>query len=152
MPDITLDPAEILRAVDQYLSLAYKGDPPLRARSLREVLAVWQGPALKCPAFSRDPKADTDVFTLRLGNSFYPHMKLAIQLSPRREKFIFRVDTHDRHCCPANTSPEYGAFCELMDKNQKLAQVIESEWEKRGIPTFKSYLRADLERRKATMK
>jgi hypothetical protein len=34
-----------------------------------------------------------------------------------------------------------------MDRNQKLAQQIEAQWEQRGVPTFKMYLKQDLARR-----
>jgi hypothetical protein len=84
---------------------------------------------------------------LRLGNCFYPHMKLSIDQRPDREGYFFRADTHDRHICPPPASKEHAAFCELMDKNQQLSQEIETAWAEKGVPTFKTYLKEDLARR-----
>jgi hypothetical protein len=36
-----------------------------------------------------------------------------------------------------------------MDKNREVAEAIETDWEARGMPTFKAFLREDLARRKA---
>jgi hypothetical protein len=36
-----------------------------------------------------------------------------------------------------------------MEKNQRLAEAIDLAWEKAAVPTFKTYLREDLRRRKA---
>ena len=60
------------------------------------------------------------------------------------------VTQHDQHACPAEGSREYQAFCELMEANQKVAQAIETEWAEKGLPTFKTYLREDLAKRKAS--
>jgi hypothetical protein len=84
---------------------------------------------------------------LRLGNKFYPHMKLAIEKRPDRHGCLFRADTHDAHCCPVSSSREYQAFRQLMELNQTVAQAIESEWEREGVPTFKTFLKEDLARR-----
>lgn len=87
-------------------------------------------------------------YKLRLGNRFYPHMKLSIDWRPDDAGFFYRADTHDGHIRPSPTSKEYAAFSELMEKNQKLAQDIEAAWEDGGLPTFKMYLKQDLQRRR----
>jgi hypothetical protein len=74
-------------------------------------------------------------------------MKLSIDRRPDQIGFLFRADTHDRHICPSPASKEHGKFRQLMEKNQKLAQTIEAAWEEGGLPTFKSYLKQDLQRR-----
>jgi hypothetical protein len=74
-------------------------------------------------------------------------MKLAIERRPDRHGYLFRADTHDSHCCPATTSREYGAFRELMELNQSVAQAIETAWERDDLPTFKTFLKEDLARR-----
>ena len=75
-------------------------------------------------------------------------MKLSIDMRPDQGGFLFRADTHDRHICPSPASKDYATFRELMEKNQKLAQNIEAAWGEGGLPTFKSYLKQDLERRR----
>ena len=78
-------------------------------------------------------------------------MKLRIDRSPDDSKFLFKVDTHDRHVMPGPESPEHAAFVELGRYNQELAGRIEAAWSTVGIPTFKSWLAADLERRRRTI-
>jgi len=145
-----LPPAsEVLRAVEVYLTHAYSGEPPFVVRSQLNALKSWQGDFFKCPVLIPDAVNPMGKFTLRLGNTHYPHMKLKIELSPSDDQFLYRADTHDKHICPQSSSKDYAAFCELMEKNQALASAIESAWEKAGLPTFKTFLREDLRRRQA---
>jgi hypothetical protein len=88
-------------------------------------------------------------YALRLGNKHYPHMKLVIERAPAGQGHLFRADTHDAHVRPAPGTRDYHIFCQLMEKNRETAEKIEADWEAAGIPTFKSYLRDDLARRKA---
>jgi hypothetical protein len=151
MPTPQPDQQQVLQAMDIYLKTAYQGDLPLRVRSQQGILESWGGPFFQAPIFVADNNTPPRRYTIRLGNSFYPHMKLAIEMAPHDEGWLFRVDTHDRHCCPNADAPEYSAFCQLMERNQKQAEMIEAEWEQAGLPTFKSYLREDLKRRQAQM-
>jgi hypothetical protein len=143
-------PAEVWTAIGIYLKAAYPGEPPSaikqRLETLRSVPAddffesgVIEHEALPCP-----PR-----YALRLGNRFYPHMKLVIERSPDGRSYLFRADTHDRHCMPDPKSREYRMFCELMETNQQIAGRIEAAWAQAGLPTFKSFLRQDLSRRAA---
>jgi hypothetical protein len=139
---------ELWRAIDSYLSLAYEGKAPStvvnsRVEALRSVGAGFYD----SPTVERDAPQSPVRYSLRLGNRFYPHMKLVIESTPDRISHMFRADTHDKHIRPAPDSKEYALFCQLMEDNQKLAEAIESEWEKLGLPTFKQYLRKDLARR-----
>ncbi len=145
------DSSRVMRAIEIYLKLAY-GDqtPPVTVRSLVSTLRSWGGIFFEAPVFATDSHEPPTRYSIRLGNGFYPHMKLVFQLSPDDEQFLFRVDTHDKHCCPPGSAPEYTAFCELMEKNQRQAEEIESAWAEAGIPTFKTYLREDLAKRKAS--
>lgn len=139
--------ADFWKAIDLYLSLAYPGPPPAAVRAKLEGLRqAPQDQLFDNPAFER-PAQSPQRLALRLGNRFYPHMKLAIEPCPDGQGVLFRADTHDKHCCPPPTSREYPAFCQLMDQNQKLAQQIEAAWEREHLTTFKSYLREDLKRR-----
>jgi hypothetical protein len=143
-------PAEVLKAIEIYLRLAYRDRVPSAVQNRVHVLQ-----SLPTEEFydngmlERDDKNAPTKFSLRLGNEHYPHMKLTIERSPDQNGYLFRANTHDRHCCPAEGSREYGMFCELMDKNKAVADKIEAEWAEQGIATFKTYLRDDLQRRKA---
>jgi len=140
-------PAVVAKAVDIFIAHAYGPQQPISVRSQLATLSGWKGEFYRCPVLAPDYSNPPRRYTIRLGNSQYPHMKLAIELTPDDKAFIFRVDTHDRHCCPAPGSPEYEPFLKLMEKNQKIAQAIEADWASENIPTFKSHLKDDLKSR-----
>jgi hypothetical protein len=87
-------------------------------------------------------------YSLRLGNRHYPHMKLVVERAPDGRGYLMRADTHDAHVRPAPGSRDYAVFIQLMELNRQVADQIEAAWEGQGIPTFKSFLREDLARRR----
>src|SRR2546428_761302 len=97
----------------------------------------------------RIPPEEPTRYALRLGNRFYPHMKLVIERAPDGRSYLLRADTHDKHVQVNPGSPDYAAFSELVKTNQSMASEIESAWERQDLPTFKQFLRADLARRQA---
>jgi hypothetical protein len=138
----------IRRAIDVYLATAFAGKLPARLGATLQTIATCDSDLLSCQSFAKtEPPLK---YSLRLGNSFYPHMKLVVEQAPDASRWLFRVDSHDRHACPQESSREYGAFCQLMAENQKVAEKIEAAWEQQGVPTFKSFLREDLQRRMAS--
>lgn len=140
--------AQVWRAIDLYLGAAYPGPPPSPVRAKLDTLRSLKDEDFYASAvFERDSTTTPSKLSLRLGNRFYPHMKLTIERSPDKHGFLFRADTHDRHICPAAGTREYTAFCQLMENNQKLAQDIETLWAGEHLATFKTYLRDDLARR-----
>lgn len=151
MPTPLPNAADVMRAIDIYLKSAYPAEPPAAVRGRLKTLNEHQGELLACREFVSEPRDTGPRFLLRLGNPFYPHMKLAIEPSPGGDRYLYRADTHDRHICPKPDSPEYAMFSQLMENNQRLAETIEAGWEQSGLPTFKSYLREDLQRRRAAL-
>ena len=136
------------KAVETYLALAYDGTPPAAVRSRLDTLGAVPFEAMfQSAVFELTPKEDPIRLSLRLGNRWYPHMKLVIERSPHGNGSLFRADSHDRHIQVDPASREYAAFRELRENNQSLSSRIESEWESGGLPTFKSFLRQDLARR-----
>lgn len=152
-PDLLPQPALVFQAIDLYLAHAYgqSATPPGAVRVRLDQLRNTPPDSLfTCPAFERDPKNPRHArLCLRLGNRFYPHMKLSIDPRPDGRGYLFRADTHDRHICPPAGSKEADLFRRLMEQNQSLSQSIESAWSAAGLPTFKSYLKGDLARRAA---
>lgn len=147
------DRAEILRAIGLFIEHAYVGggQPNKNVQAGLTDLRERSDDAsfFASPLFLRPAKdAPVNTYTLRLGNRFYPHMKLVIQPTPDGSSMMFRADTHDRHLCPAADHPEYRAFMELRAKNQQIAEQIENAWADAGICTFKTYLQNDLRRRR----
>jgi hypothetical protein len=139
--------AEVLRAVEVYLSVAYSDEPPSAVRARLDTLrSVLDEDFYDSAVFERERAPRPTWYKLRLGNPFYPHMRMTIERSPDGRGYLFRADTHDRHCAPAPKSRDYSPFCKLMERNQLLAQQIEAAWEAQGIPTFRRYLHEDVAR------
>jgi hypothetical protein len=140
--------AVVWRAIEAYIKVAYDGAPPSAVRSRLETLrALDEQSFYDAAVFEKKGEGATSKILLRLGNRFYPHMKLAIEKRPDRHGSLFRADTHDAHCCPAPGSREFEAFRQLMEMNQTIAQAIEAAWETAGLTTFKTFLREDLAKR-----
>ena len=150
MPDDRPDPAQVWKAIDVYMADAYPSEPPPpTVRSLIALLRAWVGPLLGAPPFVKGGDAQRPKFSLRLGNHAYPHMKFVVEPGPNGGRYLFKADTHDRHVCPPQDSPEFAEFRKLMEENQRLSERIEHDWSAKGIPTFKAMLREDLARRQA---
>jgi len=142
------DPPVVLRAIEIYVGIAYGANPPRGVSAYAERLrSLPRAEFYASPCFEATPEADPTRFSLRLGNRHYQHMKLVVERAPAGRGFLFRVDTHDLHACPDPTAPDYGDFRRLMAVNRSLGQEIEAAWAREGMPTFKSFLKSDLERR-----
>lgn len=138
--------AEVWLAIETYLRVAYEGSPSrMISRRIDALKATPAHALLNSGEFER---VGENARALRLGNRHYPHMKLVIEPRPDGAGALFRVDTHDGHCRPAPDSADFAPFCQLMVENERVARAVEEAWAKEGIPTFKRYLREDLERRR----
>lgn len=144
-------PATVGRAIDAFLRCAYEGAaPPTRITTL--VAELRGSPAdrfYECPAFEHDAAVGAERYALRLGNRYYPHMKLAIEHLGSRQAWFFRADTHDGHVTVEPTDPDYPAFQDLMARNRGIAADIEAAWALEGVDTFQAFLRRDLESRRS---
>jgi hypothetical protein len=149
MPNSEPDPSVALKAVETYLGLAFEGTPPVVVQSQVRMMRSAGTNLYRSAVVTRNLSTPPTRYSLRLGNRYYPHMKLSIELAPDDLNWLFRVDTHDRHVCPPEGTPEHDSFVSLMQKNQTLAESIEARWAEQGLPTFKTYLRDDLARRAA---
>jgi hypothetical protein len=140
-------PDALLSAIEIYLARAYPGQIPAavrnRVQQIRDAGPDWQ----TSPAIERKTIDGSLHLAIRLGNPFYPHMKLAIDTRPTDDSFVFRVDTHDSHISPSPQSGEYEAFAALVRRNQQLASTIETQWESAALPTLKGCLKQELARR-----
>jgi hypothetical protein len=140
--------SEVWAAIDLYMSLAYDAAPSATVQRLLAQLRECTARLMECPGWIKTP-GETVRYSLRLGNRWYPHMKLLIEPAPDGRSYLFKADTHDRHIAVAPGSKDYDAFQQLMRNNQRLAEQIENAWAQRQLQTFKEYLRRDLERRTA---
>jgi hypothetical protein len=137
------------RAVEIYLSLAYRGsEPPMAVRRRLEWTAGADSEALLTgPPFERVGKTPSDkpIVALRLGNARYPHMKLQIQSWDCPSGYLLSVNTHDHALGVDPTAPDAEAFMALQAENQRLKVEIEQAWSDAGLPTFLAYLRSYLD-------
>ena len=143
------DPALVQRAIDVYVKVAYPDGPPLAVQSMLATERTWAGHLTDAPVFVKDDQKNTTKWSMRLGNTTYPHMKLIVERAPDGNGHLFRADAHDAHCCPPQGTPEHAAFRELMTRNQEVVSKIEKAWGEAGVPTMKTYLQADLAKRKS---
>jgi len=73
-------------------------------------------------------------YAIRLGNTYYPFMKLVVQEYLVSGEFFFSVDTHD-NLGVGEENPDYKEWRQLKRRNRELKIAIEAAWELSGIPT-----------------
>ncbi len=127
-------PADFLKAVDIYLTLAYCGTPPSAVRLRVETLrAMPDSEFYQSAVLERDSSRGPVKYFLRLGNQTYPHMKLALFRQPGAA-WAFAVEEHDQIGVPTPGSREYRFFSQMVAHNRELAIEIEQAWIISGLP------------------
>jgi len=143
-----LPAAQTLRgAVDMYLSKAYPDGAPQRVLEKFTVpddsdLAKW----LMETAGEPEPGGlDIDSVrsvALRLGNAFYPNMKIRLTRPPGNRQFVLMVDSHDVMLSAPEGSADHQALEELKSANSAIASEVTHAWDAAGLPTERNYLRS----------
>lgn len=137
-------PIDVWRAVEAYLSAAYDAAPPsVVAERLSQLRATPEEAFYECAAF----ECCEERYALRLGNRFYPHMKLVVEAGPGG-RALFRADTHDRHFLDL-VDPSDAKLVELMARNAAIARAIEEAWAACGLLTPREHMRSELARWRA---
>ena len=145
-------PTQVWQAIETYLQLAYDHSLPSTVSvRIAALQSTTDDTFYQSDVFERDSAEEPSHFGLRLGNRFYPHAKLVISRAPDGCNALFLADTHDRHCCPDPSSPDYSKFRVLMEQNDQIAQQVEQAWAKQGLPTFRQLLRQDRDRRQSSV-
>ncbi len=138
--------ADLHKAIDIYLEQAYEGPVPELPRQLLPPdgpfnIADW----LMGDMVERDPPdAPLEILrsaAFRLGNTFYPNMKLRISRPPNHPTFIFSVDCHDAVLSAKPGSADFAMLEELKAHNAKLADGILAAWDQAKLQTERNYLR-----------
>jgi CheY-like chemotaxis protein len=132
-----LTPELFKKALVLYLERAYVNmQPPPKARidtsglhTSADVLALFVAEPRPNPGAET-----THHYVLRLGNSRYPHMKLALMEFLEPGEWMWAVDTHDRAPIDPN-SPDYAKWQELRLHNLRVKAEVEAAWRRNGIPT-----------------
>ena len=139
-------PVDILRrAVEIYLALAYPTSPPPDVVRRLDWPEGVDAPTLLSQApFERagqSGRRGASIYSLRLGNRCYPHMKVQVQPWPNAAGFLLSVNTHDQVLRIEPEAADPPAFRALQAENQRLKEAIEQAWDAEGLPTFLRYLR-----------
>jgi hypothetical protein len=142
------------RAIDLYLSIVYpnNGPPAAIAERVRPVKGLEDQVVVPPELLERDPANSMPSYALRLGQPLYPHMKLVIEPAPggTADQYLIRVDAHDRHLHAPPGSPDAAWLQSIRTSNKDLTERVEAAWSQAGLPTFKDYLRRQLEARRAS--
>jgi hypothetical protein len=87
-----LPTTDVWKAIDIYLAVAYAAAPPSAVRAKLDTLRSLSAPEdfFQSPVFERDNAAAPQKLSLRLGNRFYPHMKLTIERAPDKSGYLSR--------------------------------------------------------------
>jgi len=133
-------------AIDIYVSRAYPDGADERISQKFAIpddcdLAGWLIEAVGEP----EP-ADADIdsvrsIALRLGNAFYPNMKMRLTRPPGNDVFLLMVDSHDVMLAAPPGSPDYEALEELKAANAAIVSDVTHAWDAAGLPTERNYLR-----------
>ncbi len=112
---------EILLVIEKYLSIAYPdGVVPEKVKGMVvEIERCRQDSLFELPVFE---KKGEGVFSLRLGNVFYPHMKLVVKREG--ERLLFDVDTHDSPERIPPTLPGYDRFKKVIEFNRRVKERV----------------------------
>ncbi|MCK6481514.1 MAG: response regulator [Planctomycetes bacterium] len=124
-------------AVAIYLEEAYGGAKPRRrvpdlsqAASASDALPLMEDESRRHADGQRARR-----WVLRLGNSRYPNMKLALEEYLLAGEFVFTVDTHDEAVVLPG-DPDAAAWGEIRRWNLALKRRIEERWRRSGLPTY----------------
>jgi hypothetical protein len=132
-------------AVEIYLQIAYPSGsfPEAVQRRLDWPQDISLQELLAFEAFERSRSSTAGalpIYSLRLGNRAYPHMKLQIQPWPTAAGYLLSVNTHDQVANLDPSSPDASGFRALQALNQEIKEAIEQAWDAQGLPTFHRYL------------
>jgi CheY-like chemotaxis protein len=132
-------PALLRRAASTYLALAYAGgEPPAAVRARGQLDGEDLAALLAEDRFEKARSAEApervDGYRLRLGNAWYPHMKLGLVRCGASEEFVLVADTHDRHIAAAPDLQGNEEYAQLLARNNALKAQIEARWREEGLP------------------
>jgi hypothetical protein len=138
-----------------YVSIVYpnNGAPPPVAERIKPIQALGAQGTVPLDLLERDPANSVPSYALRLGQPLYPHMKLVIEPAPgggTTGQYLIRVDAHDRHLHAPPGSPDATWLQSIRNSNKDLTERVEAAWSQAGLPTFKDYLRQQLQARKSS--
>jgi hypothetical protein len=136
----------LAQAIEMYLARAYPNGPAAGIAEKFSVpddaeLADWLMESVGEPEPAGADITSVRSIALRLGNAFYPNMKLRLTRPPGNNPFLLMADSHDVMLVVPESSPDYAAVEELKSANAALVSDITNAWDSAGLPTERNYLR-----------
>lgn len=158
MTDISAQMLQL--AIDLYLQNAYTTTPIPTAvqERVKPIRALPPDAPVPENLLEHETAVSRSGYALRLGQPLYPHMKLIIEDAPARPsgdpavffpRFLLRVDAHDRHLHAPPGSPDAAWLASIRTSNKDLTDRIEGAWSDAHLPTFKEFLRLELQSRRS---
>jgi hypothetical protein len=135
-------------AVTIYVQEAYPSGPPAGVNAKVAALEKIESEEVPDSFFEPAPALAGNAMALRLGQPIYPNMKLIVEFCGSSKQAMFRVDAHDMHLHAKPGSPDEEWLSKVRGSNKALSEKIEAAWIGAGLPTFKGFLRKQLEERK----
>ncbi len=116
---------KLINAIETYAKFAYpEREMPEKIKEvIKQLQKTEDNQIFSLPFFE---KVDQNVFALRLGNIFYPHMKLVVKIEG--QNLLFNVDTHDSPERIPPTLPGYDKFKKVIEFNRKIKEKILSHF------------------------
>lgn len=128
---------QLRRALDLYFAEGYRGQekrpPEFEGEAeapIAEVLEKFVDETAKVSTTNKGCSG-ARCYSLRLGNTRYPFMKLKLSEHLYKDEYFFTVDTHDQMFAD-QTDPE---LARLKAWNREIKCKIEAAWEGAGLPT-----------------
>ena len=97
-------PSVVIKAVE-CISLAYEGPPPVVVQSQLHMMRSAGAELYKSAVVTRNLATPPTRYSIRLGNRYYPHMKLTIELAPGRSKLAIPCRYARPPCLPSGEFP-----------------------------------------------
>ena len=155
----TLDSHDLYEAINVYLTHAY-GQTEELPEQISKLLPkksefdpkTW----IMSDMVERNPEdssfEEVKTASFRLGNMFYPNMKLRLAKVPNENFFLLSVDSHDAILHAPEGSPDHAMLEQLKAANAEIANKIQTQWDEMGLPTDRNYMRYKIEQAKANKK
>ncbi len=106
------------------------------AQTLNEIIPFFEEQRI-----SMDVNLEIRKCTVRLGSEKYPFIKLVLQEAEAIGDAGFFVDRHTEYLALASSSKSFDEEKRIKEYTRDLKQRIEDEFDKRGIPTYRSIIR-----------
>lgn len=113
----------------------------LSANSVEDIFKIFQRVDTPYSSDLNGEKCSSCKFVAQLGSKDYPFMKLVLQQCDNTSQFGFLVDRHTEYLALQSKSQSFNQELKIKDYTRDLKLLIEEEFEKNQIPTYRVIIR-----------